>query len=77
MGMGSKEDGMRRKIVAIVGAGHCPGINSILTNEVNNQGSLNVEDELQKIIETKKHQVGEDADMKTLITDVVSMEPVL
>ena len=77
MGIGSKEDGMRRKIVAIVGAGHCPGINSILTNEVNKQGSLNVEDELKKIIETKKHRVGEDADMQMLVTDVVSMEPVV
>jgi len=44
---------------------------------VNRQGSLNVEEELQKVIETKKHKVDADADMKTLITDVISMEPVI
>jgi pheromone shutdown protein TraB len=77
MGMGSNQDGMRRKIVAVVGAGHCPGIKSILVNEVNRQGSLNVEEELQKVVETKKHKADADADMKTLITDVISMEPVI
>ena len=77
MGVGSNQDGMKRKIVAVVGAGHCPGINSILTNEVNMQGSLNVEEELQKVVETKKHRVDADPDMKTLITDVISIEPVI
>lgn len=74
LGAGSSQDKKRRKIVAIVGAGHCPGMNKILTSELGNQGSLNVESELVKVIETKKHKVEGDVEMKLLTTDVMSIE---
>lgn len=77
MGAGSRHDGMRRKIVAIVGAGHCPGIKSLLSRESSMQGSLKVEDELERIVQTKRHTIKNDPDMKGLITEVASIEPIL
>ena len=77
MGAGSAQDGSRRKIVAVVGAGHCPGISIMLTGEMEQQGSLDTEGELRKVVETKRHKVDADADMMSLITEVASMEPVV
>ena len=74
MGIGSSHDGKNRKIVAVVGAGHCPGISSILSGEIEQQGSLDAENELRKVVETKKHRVDNDLEMKMLITEVSSME---
>lgn len=77
IGAGSSQDGMRRKIVAIVGAGHCPGIKSLLSREVNRQGELKVEEELERIVQTKRHTIENDPEMNSLITDVASIEPIL
>lgn len=76
MGEGSSQDGFPRKLVCIVGAGHCLGMSSLLRGEIEQQGSLDAEGELRKVVETKKHRVDNDADMKMLIADVVSMEAV-
>jgi pheromone shutdown protein TraB len=77
IGAGSSQDGMRRKIVAIVGAGHCPGIKSLLSREVNRQGELKVEEELVRIVQTKRHTIENDPEMNSLITDVASIKPIL
>lgn len=75
MGVGSSHDGVPRKIVAVVGAGHCPGITKLLLGEMKEQGSLDAEKELQQVVETKNHRVKNDPDMQTLITEVVSLQP--
>ncbi|GFH60484.1 hypothetical protein CTEN210_16960 [Chaetoceros tenuissimus] len=76
MGVGSSQDGNRRKIVVVIGAGHGPGVSRILKGEVERFKSIDVEEELKKVIETKKNKVDSDDEMKSLITEVVSMEPV-
>jgi pheromone shutdown protein TraB len=76
MGVGSEQDGMRRKIVVIVGAGHCPGIKDLLSREMKVQGALSVEEELRKVVQTKRHTIENDPEILSLITDVASIEPV-
>jgi len=78
MGTGSAHDGLRRKLVVVVGAGHCPGISKILRNEAS-EGDvglrISTEGELKKVIETKKHKI-EDPDVVSLVNEVTSMEPI-
>eukprot|EP01083_Nonionella_stella_P143140 444193_1 len=77
MGTGSAQDGLRRKLVVVVGAGHCPGISKILRNESEGDVGLRIstEGELKKVIETKKHKI-EDPDVMSLVNEVTSMEPI-
>ncbi len=80
LGDGSARDGAKRKIVVVVGAGHCPGIIKILLNERGHSTGINstqisVETELRKVIETKKYKI-EDPHVMSLVTEVVSMDPV-
>jgi pheromone shutdown protein TraB len=78
MGRGALQDGMTRKIVCIVGAGHCPGISSKLRNitETGVMLSARIEQEIKEVIETRSHQVDKDPNMKSLISEVTSMESV-
>jgi len=62
-----------RKIVAIVGAGHCPGISSILKAEIDQPGSLNVEKELRQVVHSKKQPFEGDAG-ESLIRDIMLLE---
>ena len=73
MGVASSRDGIPRKIVAVVGAGHCPGMDLLLQSEVKQPGTLDVETELRKVVETKKHRIENDQEMSFLITEVASM----
>lgn len=79
MGRGSLQDGMIRKIVCIVGAGHCPGISRKLSNVIENGATVSsvLEQEIRSVVETKSHKVDEDPNMKNLLSEVTSMEFVL
>ena len=72
LGEATKQDGKVRKIVAIVGAGHCPGIRKGLDDESNN--IENIETTLQSVIETKKHKVHGCPDMTSIVTDIASID---
>lgn len=76
MGRGALQDGMTRKIVCIVGAGHCPGISSKLRNatETGVVLSARIEQEIKEVIETRSHRVDKDPNMKSLLSEVTSME---
>jgi len=80
MGQGSQKDGLVRKVVVVVGAGHCPGICKILEGECEcdetTGGRISVEEELRKVVETKRYKVARDPNMMALITEVSSMEAV-
>ena len=78
MGRGALQDGATRKIVCIVGAGHCPGISSKLRN-ITDAGvvlSARIEQEIKEVIETRSHRVDKDPNMKSLLSEVTSMESV-
>jgi len=57
-----------RRIVAVVGAGHCPGILGLADN-----ANDDVEGTLRRIIETNTYKIEKSEDMKGLITDVVEL----
>ena len=59
-----------RRIVAVVGAGHCNGICSLARN-LNQE---NTEDALRKLVETKQWKVDEDQEIKSLTRDVIELQ---
>lgn len=69
----SSRDGQVRRIVAVVGAGHCPGIRKALA-ESHNIESTGIEDTLRSVVETKKYKIDGSPDMASLITDIASIE---
>lgn len=75
LGQRAPQDGSitRTRIVAIVGAGHCPGIRKHLGQDSNLTGP-NVEEALKAVIETKKRKLDESPEMKSLIKDVLSVQ---
>ena len=61
-------------IVAIVGAGHCPGILKRLEEVKSDLNKLDcLEELLEQVIETKKYKL-DCEDMRAVVTDVVSMD---
>ena len=66
-----------KRIVAVVGAGHCPGIRNLVKAQWFNQTCTNPRDFellLQSIIETKTYKIGHDqGEMQSLITDVLEL----
>ena len=61
-------------IVAIVGAGHCPGILKRLKEVKSDLNKLDcLETLLEEVIETKKYKL-DCEDMRAVVTDVVSMD---
>ena len=66
--------GRRRRIVAVVGAGHCPGI---LQRLKDTSDTTNTEEKIQALIqgliETKKWKV-EDPHIRSLVTDVTQLQ---
>lgn len=73
LGQASAKDGNTRRIVAIVGAGHCPGIRKHLSHE-STFANNNVEEALKTVIETKKNKILDSPDMNSLINEVESIE---
>jgi len=74
LGKATLEDGKPRTIVAVVGAGHCPGIINFIEEARKKPESLSgVQDSLQKIVETKKLKVDSDENLKLLLTAVQSI----
>ena len=63
-------DGRRRRIVAVVGAGHCPGISQRLRDT---SDTASPEDKLQALIETKKWKM-KDPHIQSLVTDLTHLQ---
>ena len=61
--------GRRRRIVAVVGAGHCPGISKRLAS---NTDTSIPEERLKKLIETKKWKI-DNPHVQSLVTDVTEV----
>mmetsp|Transcript_9287 Transcript_9287/g.11733 ORF Transcript_9287/g.11733 Transcript_9287/m.11733 type:complete len:458 (+) Transcript_9287:68-1441(+) len=70
LGSASANDGKTRRILVVVGAGHCPGICKSLAEYCNKD----VKAILRSVIETKNHKVEGDQEMSLLITDVASLD---
>lgn len=65
--------GRRRRIVAVVGAGHCPGISKRLaTNTDTANLKESPEERLKKLIETKKWKI-DNPHVQSLVTDVTEL----
>ena len=62
--------GRRRRIVAVVGAGHCPGISQLLRDT---SDTTSPEDRLAALIETK-HWKMKDPHIQSLVTDVTQLQ---
>lgn len=88
LGEAIQSDGKMRRIVAVVGAGHCPGIRQYLATESsslydtndNNDGDATtnspkkMEDALRSVIETKKYKVDGNPEMSSIISDITSID---
>ena len=74
LGTASASDGNIRRIVAIVGAGHCPGIRKHLSHESTLIDTNNVEEALKSVIETKTNKIHDSPEMNSLINEVESIE---
>ena len=61
----------RRRIVAVVGAGHCPGISKQLSDATNDDTS-SPEEKLKKLIETRKWKV-DNPHIQSLVTDITEL----
>jgi len=76
LGEATMEDGKPRVIVAIVGAGHCPGIVERI-RRVQKGGDPDSRrrmiDSLRDVVETKKMKVEEREDLKFLVEEVSSL----
>jgi pheromone shutdown protein TraB len=72
LGEASLQDGKMRRIVAIVGAGHCPGIRGHLTGQ--SDITKNIEATLREVIETKRHKVDNNTEMLSIISDISSID---
>jgi len=75
LGALTSEDGKERTIVAIVGAGHCPGMIELL-NEYCRRGSLkgsSPEEVITQVVETRNSKVEKCNDTKSLVDDIVFM----
>jgi pheromone shutdown protein TraB len=71
--VGQKKDKIYT-IVAIVGAGHCPGILQKLEEVKHDFNKLeSLESLLEGVVETKKYKL-ENEEMQAVVTDVVSMD---
>jgi len=76
LGASTAEDGKPRTIVAVVGAGHCPGIIERLRQVSEKpETRMNVIDSLKDVVETKKMKVEESDDLKFLVAEVASLHP--
>lgn len=85
LGEAIKSDGKMRRIVAVVGAGHCPGIcqhlgieSSFSYHDTDDEDSPNcftkIEDALRSVIETKKFKVDGNPEMSSIISDITSID---
>ena len=63
-----------RRILAVVGAGHCEGICRLVTNEKLGNQPVDTQNLLQSIIETKEWKVSNSEEMKALTTDVIELQ---
>ena len=63
--------GRRRRIVAVVGAGHCPGISKLL-GDATETGTSSPEEKLKKLIETRNWKIN-NPHIQSLITDVTEL----
>ncbi len=85
LGQASVQDGIVRRIVAIVGAGHLQGIRKLLDHDEYSNNNLacaagatinieNIEEALKSVIETRKMKIDGCPEMASLINDVESIE---
>ena len=87
LGEATMKDGQMRRIVAVVGAGHCPGIRQHLgieswsrryfKEEESGGGGTSqkkIEDVIQSVIETKKYKLDECPEMSSLISEITSID---
>lgn len=65
-----------RRVVAVVGAGHCAGIRRLATNETRNHhdaSSSSPEEVLKRVVETKRNRLDNDAELRSLVSDVLEL----
>lgn len=70
-------DGRRRRIVVVVGAGHCPGMSTMLHDAAhsvfaNGDSAAHLEERLQNLVETRKWKI-DNQDVRSLTTDITEL----
>ena len=75
MSMEGDDDGSEKVIVAVVGAGHCPGMlkQLICENTVKAEHAQPIE-VLPSLVETKKMKISNNEEVYSLVTDVVQFD---
>lgn len=71
----------RRRIVVVVGAGHCPGMSTMLndddgafTTSADGEGAaIGLEERLRNLVETKKWKVADNQGIRSLTTDITEL----
>lgn len=63
-----------RRILAVVGAGHCEGICRLVSDENLSAHQVNTQTLLQTVIETKEWKIDNNEEMRALTTDVIELQ---